>query len=323
MSRTASPGAGAAFDSKPSMYASESSQAKRNRFVALLSLLVMGAMWGLQFSMLKFAALSEAGEIDLLLITLLFLVVAFSAYVLVRGESLRLPLDWLPFLLVIALVGYVIPLGITLWVAPHVSVGVLSLVACLAPVLTVGFALILRTEQVSLTRILAVLLGLASVMVILWSELQLPGSGAALWICAATLITLAYGFEPVYVHANWPRGMSSAQLIAGEAIVAAVLVFPAWLVFGNPIDQSLVNRSTLGPLLVFALAGIVETLLYFHLIRTSGGVFVSFGTFVSLFAGIAWGMVLFDERYGPEVWLAVGLLLGALVLSLRSQPSHA
>ncbi len=293
-----------------------------SRPIALTALMVMGTMWGLQFSMLKFASLSNTGEIDLLLITLLFLVVVFSGYVLIRGQSLKLRLGWLPFLVVIALVGYIVPLGVTLWVAPHVPVGILSLVACLAPVLTVGFALLLRTERVSPARILAVLLGLVSVLLILWSELQLPGRGAALWICAAMLITLAYGFEPVYVHAHWPKDMSSPQLIAWEAIVAALLILPVWLILGQPFDTSILNPEAIWPLGVFALAGVVETLLYFYLIKTSGGVFVSFGTFVSLFAGIAWGMLLFSERHGAHVWLAVLFLVGALTLSLRGQSNQ-
>ena len=289
------------------------------RSVNLAALLVMGTMWGLQFSMLKFASLTGAGEIDLLLVTLVFLVVVFSAYVRIRGESLRLPLRWLPFLVVIALVGYVVPLGVTLWVAPHVSVGILSLVACLAPVVTVGLALSFRTEKVSMRRALAVLFGLASVLLILWSELQLPDMGAARWIGASMLITLAYGFEPVYVHARWPRGMSSPQLIAGEAIMAVLLVLPIWLVMGRPFDTGLIRTEAIWPLAIFSMAGVLETLLYFYLIRRAGGVFVSFGTFVSLFAGIAWGALLFSEHHGAHVWLAVLLLVIALTLSLRGQ----
>ena len=54
--------------------------------------------------------------------------------------------------------------------------------------------------------------------------------------------------------------------------------------------------------------------MYFWLIRTTGGVLVSFGTFVSLFAGIGWGMAIFSESHGPAVWVAVLVLVGALAL---------
>lgn len=276
-------------------------------------------MWGLQFSMLKFAALSEAGSIDILMLMLVVLSLVYSVYVLSVGDSLRFPAGWIPFLLVTAMLGYVLPLGITLLVVPHIAVGTLSLIACLAPIVTVALALAFRTERVSPARILAIVLGLASALLVLWPELRLPGLGAAGWMVAALGIALVYGIEPVYVHARWPAGMTSPQLIAGEAIAAAVLLLPFFLLQDNPLDRLSIGYDALWPLAVFVLAGIVETLLYFHLIRTAGGVFVSFGTFVSLFAGIAWGMLLFSERHAIHVWLAVIFLIGALTLCVRSQ----
>lgn len=283
----------------------------------------MGVLWGLQFSMLKFAALSEAGSIDILMLMLVVLSLVYSVYVLSVGDSLRFPAGWIPFLLVTAMLGYVLPLGITLLVVPHIAVGTLSLIACLAPVVTVALALAFRTERVSPARILAIVLGLVSALLILWPELRLPGLGAAGWMVAALGIALVYGIEPVYVHARWPAGMTSPQLIAGEAIAAAVLLLPFFLLQDNPLDRLSIGYDALWPLAVFVLAGIVETLLYFHLIRTAGGVFVSFGTFVSLFAGIAWGMLLFAERHAIHVWLAVIFLIGALTLCVRSQKQQA
>ncbi|MYH91595.1 MAG: DMT family transporter [Gammaproteobacteria bacterium] len=290
---------------------------------ALLSLVVMGVLWGLQFSMLKFAALSEAGIIDILMLMLVFLSLVYSAYVLYVGDSLRFPASWIPFLLITALLGYVLPLGITLLVAPYIAVGTISLIACLAPIVTVALALAFRTEQVSASRVFAIVLGLVSTLLILLPELQLPGLGALGWMVVALGIALVYGIEPVYVHARWPAAMTSPQLIAGEAIAAAVLLLPFFLLQGNPLGLLSLGRDALWPLAVYVLAGIVETLLYFHLIRTTGGVFVSFGTFVSLFAGIAWGMLLFSEKHAMHVWLAVVFLIGALLLCSRSHTREA
>ncbi len=296
---------------------------QRQTVKPLLSLIVMGAMWGLQFSMLKFAALSDTGLIDLLMWTLMGLAVVFSLYVWIVGDSLRFPARWMPFLLVTALLGYVVPLGLTLGVAPHISVGTLSMIACLAPIMTVVTALIFRTESVSSTRILAIALGLVSVLLMLWPEWQSPGWGAMGWMIIALGIALVYGIEPVYVQARWPTGMSAPQLIAGEAIAAIILLLPLFLWQGSPFRLFSVGHDALWPLSIFAAAGMVETVLYFHLIRTAGGVFVSFGTFISLFAGIAWGMLLFSERHGVFVWLAVVFLVGALTLSCRHSNPEA
>lgn len=284
----------------------------------------MGAMWGLQFSMLKFAALSGAGEINLLMLTLVLLAVLFSGYALIKREPIHFSRDWVLFLIVIAFLGYVAPLGATLFVAPHITVGALSLIACLAPVVTILLALLYRSEPVSRGRKLALLLGLISILLLLWPELQLPGLGDSGWMLIALIIPLVYGIEPVFVDTRWPVGMTSAQLIAGEAIAAVILILPVFLFQDNPITLHSLNTDALWPLIVFTLAGIVETTLYFHLIKTTGGVFVSFGTFISLFAGVAWGVLLFSERHGIYVWLAILFLLGALYLASREQQvSHA
>ena len=275
----------------------------------------MGSMWGLQFSMLKFAALSELGEINILMATLLLLAIVFSGYVFVKGDPIRFSREWFVFLLVIALLGYVIPLGVTLFVAPHITVGALSLVACLAPVVTILLALVTRSETVSRSRKLALLLGLTSVILVLWPELQLPEFGATGWMLVALGIPLAYGIEPILVDTRWPKDMTSSQLVAGEAIAAVIIMLPIYLQQDDTSLFALEMGVSAWPVIVFVMAGVVETLLYFYLIKTTGGVFVSFGTFVSLIAGVAWGMVLFSERHGILVWLAVVFLLGALLLA--------
>ena len=41
---------------------------------------------------------------------------------------------------------------------------------------------------------------------------------------------------------------------------------------------------------------------------------MSFATFVSLLAGIGWGILLFAETHAAWLWLAVAVLVGALVM---------
>ena len=287
--------------------------------VSFVALVIMGSMWGLQFSMLKFAALSDLGDINILMATLVLLAVVFSGYVLVKGDPVRLSRDWLVFLFIIALLGYIIPLGVTLLVAPHITVGALSFVACLAPVVTILLALITRSESVSRSRKLALLLGIASVFLVLWPELQLPELGTTGWMFIALGIPLAYGIEPILVDTRWPKDMTSSQLVAGEAIAAVIIMLPIFLLQEDISIFEIEMHAEVWPLIIFVCAGVVETILYFYLIKTTGGVFVSFGTFVSLIAGVAWGMLLFSERHDLYVWSAIMFLLGALFLASKGQ----
>ena len=74
----------------------------------------------------------------------------------------------------------------------------------------------------------------------------------------------------------------------------------------------------LGPgewaILAFVPVSFVEVYLYFYLLRTAGAVFVSVVRFVSLFAGILWGMAFLGEAHPTTVWMAVALVSLALYL---------
>jgi drug/metabolite transporter (DMT)-like permease len=157
-------------------------------------------------------------------------------------------------------------------------------------------------------------LGSLAVGLVLWPQLELPGRGALAWMLLVLVVPLAYGIESIYVAARWPTGLTALQVVTGEALVATLLLLPFLALQGEPIALDLTaSTATLG-ILVFALAGVIEVLLYFYLIQQTGGVFVNFATFVALFAGIGWGMLLFGETHGVVVWLAVGMLLAALAL---------
>ncbi|KZY48001.1 hypothetical protein A3731_28795 [Roseovarius sp. HI0049] len=157
-----------------------------------------------------------------------------------------------------------------------------------------------------------------SVAVILLPHVDAPGFGMAPWILLALLVPVSYGIESVYISRHWPAGMSAMQAVTGETVTAAVVVLPLFLaVSGGTLPLSAGWTMAETAILVFVGAGVVESLIYFYLIRHTGGVFVNFGTFVSLFAGIGWGIVLFGESHSALVWGAVLLLVGSLYLVSR------
>ena len=264
---------------------------------------------------------AEAGykEINVLMVTLLVLSLAFLVISKVKGERSCLRFGWLSFLIITSVMGYIIPLAAGLHSAPELDAGILVLLASTAPVFAVIAVLLLRSEKVTLARMLAVPMGLLSVLLVLWPELSLPGWGKAYWILIALVIPMVYGLESVYIDIKWPDGMSSLQAVTGETVMATLLVIPFFLFMG---DVRLPAYSWGTPELaiaVFLAAGVCESLIYFYLIRVTGGVFISFGGFITLFAGMAWGMFLFGERHPPSVWASVVLLTVALLFAMKTK----
>ena len=279
----------------------------------LFLILIQGAAWGAQFSMLKLAIQGGYDEITVLFIALVLITVSYFLILVVRRALFRITKEVVIFLLVTALLGYVIPLLAVLYAAPFLPAGIMTLIACLTPVVTIAVAVLLRTEKVSAARVGAVVLGMAATMLVVAPELSLPGLGAAKWMLLICLMPVCYGVESIYVAARWPANLDAWQVGLGEAAAAMVLVLPLVVIFG---DSSLTMKWTSAEtgIVLFVVAGLIEIVLYFYIIQNTGGVLINFSFFIALFAGIAWGIAIFGEGHGPSVWVAAAVLLGALGL---------
>ncbi len=238
-----------------------------NQWIALALLVVMGVLWGLQFAMLKIAAEHGLSEINILMTTLVLLSIAFLIILSIRKSYFRITIRLVKFLFVIGILGYVLPLLAALYAAPHIPAGILTLIATLAPAITIITALLMRTEPVSLARMIAVVFGTLAVLLVLWPEIELPHYGNSFWIFIALIVPVCYGIESIYIAAFWPSGMNSLQAVTGETVMAALMFLPVYLVYGD--TTSLPSEFSAGhfAIMIFVLAGVVESLLYFYLIE--------------------------------------------------------
>jgi drug/metabolite transporter (DMT)-like permease len=137
------------------------------------------------------------------------------------------------------------------------------------------------------------------------------------------VIPAAYAIDGIYVSANWPRDLNALQVVTGEAAAGAVMLVPFWIITegGAPIPASM------GPgewaMLGFVLVSYLEVYLYFHLLKTSGAVLVSYGCFISLLSGFVWGMVLLEEQYRASITFAVVLVVAGLYLIVTRREATA
>ena len=282
------------------------------RPLAILILLAMGTTWGLQVAMLKMALASGYRESQVMFCVLSLVAIAYLLILTGRRSLFRLTFDQLKFFIIVAVLGYILPMGATLLAAETLSAGMLALLISLAPIFTFAAATLFRTEPISRPRILAMILGCCAVAVVMLPQTEMPDFGLLPWMLLALVIPFCYGVESVYIDIRWPQGLDVLQVGFGEALLAALLMIPLMLLRGDPILFEWQWNPGSYAILVFAASGVIEVLMYFWLIKTTGGVLVSFATFVSLFAGIGWGILLFGETHSHWLWLAVAVLVTAL-----------
>jgi len=292
------------------------------RLLHIAILLVMGAVWGLQFAMLKLASTGGHAEITLVFYAMLADAIVFGIVVTIRKS-------WFPwngrlafFFGYIAILGYVVPMLAVLYAGPHLSAGLLTLIASLAPVVAIAIALLKQSEHVSGKRIGAVGLGLAACVLVLWPELRLPDHGSLGWLLMVFIVPFMFGYQAVYIASNWPTGLDSLQVAFGEVVIAAIFLLPLHLAAGDWVGYDPSWPPAQIGIVVFTVASLLEAILFFYLVQHAGGVLVSFGSFISLFAGILWGTALFGETHDAVFWTAIAVTCGALALLTFDKAEH-
>ena len=162
------------------------------QLVYILAVIVQGTAWGAQFVMLKLAAEGGYDELTVLFIAMFLLSGCYLVIILVRRAPFRLTAKSVEFFAVTGFLGYALPLAATLHAAPHLPAGVITLIVCFTPMISIVVAILARTERVSRTRLVAVALGMAAAVMVLGPELSpsrdgSPGMDAARWPRACLL----------------------------------------------------------------------------------------------------------------------------------------
>jgi drug/metabolite transporter (DMT)-like permease len=302
------------------------------KLTQLALLFILGSGWGLQFTLLKIATDADLDEFGIVTVSMV-LIAAFCLLAMAwRKAWFRPTRRHLRFFLIGGLFGFAAPLTAVVLAAEHLSAGLIVFCESLTPVLTVAIALAMRTEALTMLRVAAIALGMLGAAVVLWPELIMPEGGRTVCLLIALTIPVAYAIDGIYVVTRRPADLSSLQVVSGQVVAgAAVLLILSYGLGGwQPLAMPFGGDASSGgwgagewAILVFVPVTCFEIFLYFHLLRSAGAVFVSAGSFVSLFAGVFWGMALLGEQHPSSIWLAVVLVAAALGLINSGQVAPA
>ncbi|MGB5216545.1 MAG: DMT family transporter [Anderseniella sp.] len=278
----------------------------------------LGVIWGLQISLAKIAGEDVGATSAGLLLMHIFLATVFTAFQVTRGQWFMPCQREIGFYAVSAVLVNIAPLWLELTIAPHMSAGLLTLISCMSPIMTVAFVLLVRAEQVTWQRLLGVVVGASAVIVVLVPKASIGDTGFGWTMLAFVLPALmaAYG---VFMKHAWPRGRTPLQVSTGILIAGTVMLLPVHFATSALPLEDIRSQYTSVPLLMLAMSIGVEFYLFALLIRLGGAVIASCADYVAVLAGLGWGFILFGERPDAGLWLAVGLGFMALWLICRQR----
>ncbi|OAB55063.1 hypothetical protein AY600_10300 [Phormidium willei BDU 130791] len=274
---------------------------------------LLGTVWGLNFSLVKFASQSGIPYTLLALLVILGNLALFYGLARVQAGGVALGRGFWRFYAGCGLLGYLVPFFLGLYAAPRIGAGPLAVVVALTPILTLALAGLSGDDRLTRRKAAGVALGFLAVLPLMQREAAALLGLFGLGLLAGLGVALIYALYHVYISRFWPAALSSAQVAFGESLAGAALIAPihAAAFEAAAVPTSLATYWIVGALILFA--G-VEVLLYYTLVRRGGPVFVSQAGYLAVIAGVAWGMLLFGEPGTPALFLSVVLMVGALVL---------
>ncbi len=273
----------------------------------VFDLVILGAIWGGAFPLLRIAA-PEFGSVPLVFVRV---VVASVVLVIVARGFARMR-EHAGQLLFLGLLNTAVPFALFAFATLYVTAGLAALLNSTTPMFGALVSYLWLGERLTFLRVLGIVIGFAGVGSIVWGQIGTHAEGAALGVAAGLLASAMYG-----VAANVARKklatLDAQTVSAGSVVSATVALLPLAIIrwpSEAPSPAAWASAVVLG-LVCTALA----YLMYFRLIRNTGPSKAVTVTFLIPLFGILWGALFLDEPVTPALIGSCALILAGTALA--------
>jgi drug/metabolite transporter (DMT)-like permease len=276
--------------------------------------LSLGLFWGVTPSLFKYLADINMPVLHTIFYSGLIVGLVMLGFALTRAGHRRLDLRVIAYGFGCAALMNT-PFAINLVLAAHVPPTELSIIVTLAPFFNYLFALAIRHESATPRKMLAIIVGFTSTLVLILSREGVI-SGEISWPLIASLsIPLLYSVYDSFAAHAWPRGADTIQAGAFESLWSGLMVLPLifWLApFGAPGHPTLLQHWTV---LALALMWVVERIVFFALITKRGAVFTAQSIYISTPTAVIMSVLFFGGGTDIWLWISLAILMVAIYLN--------
>ena len=286
-----------------------------------LALVVMGAIWGLGFTLSKVAGLAGAHPIGLVLWETIGSGGLLLIFCAALGRFPRRQWSHLKYYLVNGLLGFAIPGPILFWVAQHLPVAVVTMMVQMAPLLTYVLIVMMRSERFDLVRALGVVLGILGVGLILLPKGALPEPDSVGWVVMGLAAASFYALQNMYIALRAPANADVLTQTTGMLLLGGLAAIPMAAALDGflwPVFPMTVAVEAAAIMLVI---NAMMMLLFVWVVRAIGPVFASQTANIIVIAGVIWGRIFFDEVLSEWIWGAIfAMAVGVTLVTVRGTP---
>jgi len=295
---------------------------------ALKLLILLGLIWGSGYSIARFAVLHGVTPLGYAFCQSLGPALFLLALCLKRKAPLPFQPKILIYFLVTGLLGVALPNTTMYITAAHLPAGLLAVVVNTVPLMMYPLARLFKLERFYWSRLFAVLLGFAGLML-----MTLPGAHGVLgyhtaWIFIALISPLCFALCALFAAHFRPEKPSSLVLSMGMLMSSAILISPVLLTSQHFFEPHVAHGAGILAVIIEIILSSIGYILFFDVLDNAGPVFYSFVACVVSITGLIWGFIFFDETLNTISTTAVVLILIALYLvtrkinAYRANPRH-
>jgi len=281
----------------------------------VLRLLLLAAIWGGSYSMLRVVA-PVFGGIGTMWLRVSLAGLALLAFATVTRENLQMGKWWTQYAF-IGVMNAALPFALISYAMKTLPAGYGAILNAASPFFAALFAALMLGERLTATRIAGMLLGFSGVAIMM-NLGPIPMDSTMLAAAAATIgATVLYGFISVYIK-KYTKGAPNLGIATGALIFPALLAAPFGIAVVPPVMPS---ATVLIALVVLALVCTsFANLLFFRLITDAGPTRAISVTFLIPVFGVTWGALLFGETLNTGAFIGGMIVLAGVALVLGVFP---
>lgn len=284
-------------------------------------LLGLSALWGSSYLFIKIAVDGHLAPTELVLLRLLL--AAAVLYLVARAQGLRLPREWRLWraFAVMGLVGAAMPFTLISWGETMIDSSLAAILNATVPIITVLLAHFwTRSERLTATRLLGVVIGFAGVVVLVGASSAHGHSIALLGVAALLVSSLCYSAVAIYARGafhNVPAVLAST----GQMLFGAIFLAVPGIIAGATSRQAPAPAAVAATVALAMLGTVGAYLLYYRLIARVGATRTTMSTYLLPAFAVVYGALFLHEEVGPRLLLGFALILaGVAVVSGRLWP---
>ncbi|MFM2481708.1 DMT family transporter [Celerinatantimonas sp. YJH-8] len=287
-----------------------------NKSVAILTLLIISALWGAQYPVIKYLVQSGLSPSEITFYRIIIGFLALALYMLWKKEKFPTTLKFWVLSASLGLCGdffaqYLIALG-----QQTITAGFSSILIATSPFFTFLIPYFIPGQHLKkphTTQLISLFFGLIGIVLLSYKQLQMSTHIFAI----ACLVGASLMFAIVNIIAEYARDYSGLSMSTASVFIMSMTLLP--MNYHNLFSFDTISIPAISGILFLAIfCTAISFILMLFLAQGTNAVYLSYSNFLVPVFGVLFAVLLIHETIQPEMIISIlFIFLGIVLLNFK------